>query len=315
MRGSRSNPSSLVTPKPDLGLAMRVDVVGLDRHVGAMADHAIDHPQMTRSLHRHSGPPPGEDPRRHIDEQVSRQAHRAHRLQLGNLSQHRVQADVARLGPDRGQLRRAIRLPEFLATVERDQLPQPRPHHRGQSPDHPGDQQLFATVQRRADDPVDPPSGRRLDPLGQQPGQKLLADLLAPAFGLRDVRDQPLGELVGIGDAALPEPQRLPGSIEDYPFGDGVAVFNVGGRMFALVSLDGEPASVNPQNVIRSLRLRCAPSTPRFVPATTRTNATGTPWNSTVQIEDDELREMIDHSYELVVRQLTRRHRDLLFGS
>ncbi len=85
--------------------------------------------------------------------------------------------------------------------------------------------------------------------------------------------------------------------------------------MFALVSLDGEPASVNPQNVIRSLRLRCAPSTPRFVPATTRTNATGTPWNSTVQIEDDELREMIDHSYELVVRQLTRRHRDLLFGS
>jgi predicted DNA-binding protein (MmcQ/YjbR family) len=29
----------------------------------------------------------------------------------------------------------------------------------------------------------------------------------------------------------------LPGAIEDYPFGDGVAVFKVGGRMFALVSL------------------------------------------------------------------------------
>ena len=34
---------------------------------------------------------------------------------------------------------------------------------------------------------------------------------------------------------------RFPGAVEDYPFGDGVAVFKVGGRMFALVSLDGDP--------------------------------------------------------------------------
>ncbi|MGH3889559.1 MAG: MmcQ/YjbR family DNA-binding protein, partial [Pseudonocardiaceae bacterium] len=41
-------------------------------------------------------------------------------------------------------------------------------------------------------------------------------------------------------------------------------------------------------------------------------------WNTVEldgSIEDDELREMIDHSYELVVSQLTRRHRGLLFGS
>jgi hypothetical protein len=33
-----------------------------------------------------------------------------------------------------------------------------------------------------------------------------------------------------------------PGSAEDYPFGDEVAVFQVAGRMFALVSWSGHPA-------------------------------------------------------------------------
>jgi predicted DNA-binding protein (MmcQ/YjbR family) len=37
----------------------------------------------------------------------------------------------------------------------------------------------------------------------------------------------------------------LPGAAEDYPFGDGVAVLNVGGRMFTLVSLEGSRGSLN----------------------------------------------------------------------
>jgi predicted DNA-binding protein (MmcQ/YjbR family) len=37
----------------------------------------------------------------------------------------------------------------------------------------------------------------------------------------------------------------LPGAVEDYPFGGGVAVFKVGGKMFALVPLEGSPPSVN----------------------------------------------------------------------
>lgn len=36
-----------------------------------------------------------------------------------------------------------------------------------------------------------------------------------------------------------------PGSAEDYPFGDEVAVFKVAGRMFALVSLGPAPGSVS----------------------------------------------------------------------
>jgi predicted DNA-binding protein (MmcQ/YjbR family) len=36
-----------------------------------------------------------------------------------------------------------------------------------------------------------------------------------------------------------------PGSAEDYPFGDEVAVFRVAGKMFALVTLGPPPGSVS----------------------------------------------------------------------
>jgi hypothetical protein len=38
---------------------------------------------------------------------------------------------------------------------------------------------------------------------------------------------------------------RLAGAAEDYPFGDEVAVFKVGGRMFALIMLTGSQGFVN----------------------------------------------------------------------
>jgi len=36
-----------------------------------------------------------------------------------------------------------------------------------------------------------------------------------------------------------------PGAVEDYPFGDEVAVFKVAGKMFALVPLGEAPGSVS----------------------------------------------------------------------
>ena len=98
---------------------------------------------------------------------------------------------------------------------------------------------------------------------------------------------------------------RFSGAVEDYPFGDGVAVFKVGGRMFALVSLDGDPGSVN---------LKCDPGLAlelRAVYAAVRPgyHQNKRHWNTVEldgSIDDDELREMIDHSYELVVRRLPR---------
>ena len=105
----------------------------------------------------------------------------------------------------------------------------------------------------------------------------------------------------------------FPGALEDYPFGDGVAVFKVAGRMFALVSLDGDPGSVN---------LKCDPGLAlelRAVYAAVRPgyHQNKRHWNTVEldgSIDDDELREMIDHSYQLVVRRLTRAQRSRLFG-
>jgi len=45
-----------------------------------------------------------------------------------------------------------------------------------------------------------------------------------------------------------------------------------------------------------------------------RTNATGTPSTSTGRSNDGELREMIEHSYELVVNRLPRAERARLQG-
>jgi predicted DNA-binding protein (MmcQ/YjbR family) len=105
----------------------------------------------------------------------------------------------------------------------------------------------------------------------------------------------------------------FPEAVADYPFGDGVAVFKVGGRMFALVSLDGDQGSVN---------LKCDPDIAVDLRARHRAVRPGyhqnkRHWN-TVELDgsmsDDELGEMIDHSYELVVRQLPRAQRIRLFG-
>lgn len=106
----------------------------------------------------------------------------------------------------------------------------------------------------------------------------------------------------------------LTGAVEDYPFGDGVAVFKVGGRMFALVGLGGEPGSVN---------LKCDPELAldlrdRYPAVTPGYHANKRHWNTVEldgSVEDDELREMVEHSYELVVARLTRRERALLIGS
>ena len=102
----------------------------------------------------------------------------------------------------------------------------------------------------------------------------------------------------------------MPGAVEDYPFGNGVAVFKVGGRMFALVSLEGDPGSVI---------LKCDPELALELRA--RYSAVRTGYHqdkrrNTVDldgsVDDDELREMIDHSYGFVVDGLPRAQRACL---
>ena len=102
-----------------------------------------------------------------------------------------------------------------------------------------------------------------------------------------------------------------PGSSEDYPFGDGVVVFKVAGRMFALVPLGEPPGSVSLKcdpHLAAALRDRYAAVTPGY-------HLNKRHWNTVAldgSVPDEELAELIDHSYEQVVARLTRAQRNRL---
>ncbi len=100
------------------------------------------------------------------------------------------------------------------------------------------------------------------------------------------------------------------GAREDFPFGEGVAVYKVAGKMFALMPTDGAV----------QISLKCDPIWAAMLRQTYAAIIPGPHlnkrhWNGVVvnsSIPDDELREMIDHSYELVVKGLPRAKRETL---
>ena len=109
-------------------------------------------------------------------------------------------------------------------------------------------------------------------------------------------------------DAVLSTCLDLPGAVEDYPFGDDVAVMKVGGKMFAIVSLGDDPGHVT---------LKCDPDwalelRAEYPAVTPGYHTNKRHWN-TVElddtVEDGLMAEMIDHSYELVVNSLTKAQR------
>lgn len=97
------------------------------------------------------------------------------------------------------------------------------------------------------------------------------------------------------------------GTEEGFPFGEDVLVFKVMGKIFAITSFD-LPFTVN---------LKCDPETAlelreRYDEVQPGYHMNKKHWN-TVSFEGriplKELREMIDHSYELVLSSLTKKQR------
>jgi predicted DNA-binding protein (MmcQ/YjbR family) len=97
-----------------------------------------------------------------------------------------------------------------------------------------------------------------------------------------------------------------PRATEGTPFGPDVLVFKVAGKMFALAALDEMPTTVN---------LKCDPDwaldlRDRYEQVRPGYHMNKKHWN-TVEIDSgipaNELRKMIDHSYELVAVSLPRR--------
>ncbi|MEO7719235.1 MAG: MmcQ/YjbR family DNA-binding protein [Capsulimonas sp.] len=104
---------------------------------------------------------------------------------------------------------------------------------------------------------------------------------------------------------------EYPGSVEEYPFGPETAVHKVGGKIFAFTSWDVTPPR---------LALKCDPDQaialrhefPSILPGY---HLNKRHWNTIVLdggVPEDFLTDLIYHSYELVVKGLTKAVRESL---
>lgn len=104
---------------------------------------------------------------------------------------------------------------------------------------------------------------------------------------------------------------RQKGAVEEFPFGPEARVFKVMGKMFALMPVGGKETWIS---------LKCEPLLAIALRETYPAVRGGyhlnkKHWNSVYvdgSISDDEVRDMIDHSYDLVVKGLTRAQREAL---
>ena len=101
------------------------------------------------------------------------------------------------------------------------------------------------------------------------------------------------------------------GATEETPFGPEALVYKVVGKMFALVAWEEDPLHVS---------LKCEPGQAMFLrdmyPAVRPGyHMNKTHWNTVTldgTVPDEEVRAMIDDSYDLVVKGLTRAQREAL---
>ena len=99
-----------------------------------------------------------------------------------------------------------------------------------------------------------------------------------------------------------------PAVSEDLPFDNNTLVFKVGSKMFALMSLNTDPLRINvkcdPEQAV-ALREQYPQITPGY-------HMNKKHWN-TIKIDgllsSDLIKELIDHSYGLVVNSLTKKER------
>ncbi|MBK3515927.1 MmcQ/YjbR family DNA-binding protein [Carboxylicivirga marina] len=99
-----------------------------------------------------------------------------------------------------------------------------------------------------------------------------------------------------------------PAVTEEFPFDEVTLVFKVAGKMFALTSLDKEfymNLKCEPERAIE-LREKHTAIKPGW-------HMNKKHWNSVYAdgtLKDDLIRELIDHSYELIVKSLTKKVRE-----
>jgi predicted DNA-binding protein (MmcQ/YjbR family) len=104
----------------------------------------------------------------------------------------------------------------------------------------------------------------------------------------------------------------LPSTTEGFPFGEETLVFKVMGKMFALCDVD-EFESINLKcDPVRALELRAA-----YEEVQPGWHMNKKHWNTVSMkgsLDDDLIKELIKHSYDLVVAKLPQKDRRKLQG-
>lgn len=107
---------------------------------------------------------------------------------------------------------------------------------------------------------------------------------------------------------------QKPGVTEEFPFDEVTLVLKVAGKMFALAGLNDQPVSLN---------LKCDPDwanilRDHYAAVRPGYHMNKRHWNTVAldgSIPDDQVWEMLDHSYRLVVQGLSRAARARLDAS
>jgi predicted DNA-binding protein (MmcQ/YjbR family) len=101
------------------------------------------------------------------------------------------------------------------------------------------------------------------------------------------------------------------GAVEDFPFGEDILTIKVAGKIFAFISNRGGKLNIT---------LKCDPIIAmdfrqRYLSVIPGYHLNKKHWNTVIidgSILDEELKWMINHSYELVVKGLTKAERRIL---
>lgn len=95
-----------------------------------------------------------------------------------------------------------------------------------------------------------------------------------------------------------------------FPFDEHTLVYKAGGKMYALIALERVPAMLNLKcDPERSIELR-----ERYQEITPGYHMNKTHWNSIdyTTLDWSLLKELIDHSYELILNSLTKKQKQAL---
>lgn len=102
-----------------------------------------------------------------------------------------------------------------------------------------------------------------------------------------------------------------PGALEDFPFGEGISVFKVAGKIFTIAAFEAEPPEVSLKcepELAQALRGQHAAVRPGY-------HLNKRHWNTVTldgSLSDAEIEAMIDDSYDLVIHGLPRTLRQTL---